>query len=258
MASDPVSTPTFVPVTLCLALNTCSVFLTPQDEANKLIAYHGTTMIPEDPPIFSQSLSLTEAGKLALKSDGQTLSRVSLTISQATSTMELPPLSTETLPSWTLQTSSMFLGKSVLHEVTPVLLEMYESLQYSSSYKLSPRIRRSSSPSSAPLDLSHPDRYRAQLGLPPPYLTTLTTAEDISFSLASKGEQDTSSMAWKPPWVQVLYTSITMLPPGELSIDLVRISLMQSHPQATAAATLDPSSTKFFCLQMVVENKEPP
>ena len=59
MASDPVSTPTFVPVTLCLALNTCSVFLTPQDEANKLIASHGTTMIPEGPPFFSQSLSLT-------------------------------------------------------------------------------------------------------------------------------------------------------------------------------------------------------
>ena len=36
---------------------------------------------------------------------------------------------------------------------------------------------------------------------------------------------------------------------------------MQSHPQGTAAATLDPSSTRFFCLQVVVENKqnkEPP
>jgi hypothetical protein len=63
-------------------------------------------------------------------------------------------------------------------------------------------------------------------------------------------------LVWKPPWI--LYTSIAMLPPGELDIVLVRISLMQFHPQAAAAPDLDPSSSRFFCLQMVVENKEPP
>jgi len=39
---------------------------TPQDEAIKLLASHGITMLPEEPPISPQSLSLTEAGKLAL------------------------------------------------------------------------------------------------------------------------------------------------------------------------------------------------
>jgi len=44
----------------------CSTPNTPQDEAIKLLASHGITMLPEDPPISPQSLSLTEAGKLAL------------------------------------------------------------------------------------------------------------------------------------------------------------------------------------------------
>jgi hypothetical protein len=63
-------------------------------------------------------------------------------------------------------------------------------------------------------------------------------------------------LVWKPPWI--LYTSIAMLPPGELDIVLVRISPMQFHPQAAAAPDLDPSLSSFLCLQMVVENKEPP
>ena len=44
----------------------CSTPSTPQDEAIKLLASHGITMLPEEPPISPQSLSLTEAGKLAL------------------------------------------------------------------------------------------------------------------------------------------------------------------------------------------------
>jgi len=44
----------------------CSTPSTPQDEAIKLLASHGITMLPEDPPLSPQSLSLTEAGKLAL------------------------------------------------------------------------------------------------------------------------------------------------------------------------------------------------
>merc|ERR1719318_514597 len=44
----------------------CSTPNTPQDEAIKLLASHGITMLPEDPPISPQSLSLTDAGKLAL------------------------------------------------------------------------------------------------------------------------------------------------------------------------------------------------
>ena len=52
------------------------------------------------------------------------------------------------------------------------------------------------------------------------------------------GELDTSTMAWKPPWV--LYTSSARFPPDELSIVLVR-NLMQVRPQvATAVADLDP------------------
>ena len=48
------------------------------------------------------------------------------------------------------------------------------------------------------------------------------------------GKLDSSSMAWKPPWV--LYTSFARFLPGKLNILLVRLSLMQVHPQAAAAA----------------------
>ena len=79
------------------------------------------------------------------KSDEQTLARMSLTFCLAISTIELAPLSTTILHPWTLiQTSSMFLVESVLHAVTPVMVEVYKTLQYSLFRELITRSRSSS------------------------------------------------------------------------------------------------------------------
>jgi len=59
----------------------CPAPTNPQEEAIKLLASHGITMLPEEPPISPQSLSLTEAGKLALSYTSKSPALPSSTIS---------------------------------------------------------------------------------------------------------------------------------------------------------------------------------
>jgi len=75
ITSDPI---TSIPLMSDTEL-TCPNPSTPQDEAIKLLASHGITMLPED-PISPQSLSLTEAGKLALSYTSKTTSLPSSTV----------------------------------------------------------------------------------------------------------------------------------------------------------------------------------
>ena len=79
ITSDPI---TSIPLISSIADTelSCTNPTTPQDEAIKLLASHGITMLPED-PISPQSLSLTEAGKLALSYTSKTTSLSSSTLS---------------------------------------------------------------------------------------------------------------------------------------------------------------------------------
>jgi len=79
ITSDPI---TSIPLISSIADTelSCPNPTTPQDEAIKLLASHGITMLPED-PISPQSLSLTEAGKLALSYTSKTTSLSSSTLS---------------------------------------------------------------------------------------------------------------------------------------------------------------------------------
>jgi hypothetical protein len=106
---------------------------------------------PLTPPCTPSQLVFCLVDKVVdLRSDEQTLARMSLTICLATSTTELHPLTL-------IQKSSMFLVKSVLNTVTPVIVEVYKTLQYSSFRELFTKSRSSSS--SSPLGLSHPAWY---------------------------------------------------------------------------------------------------
>lgn len=79
ITSDPISSMPLISSIAETDLTSFNSSSSPQDEAMKLLASHGITMLPEEPPLPPQSLSLTEAGKLALSFTNKTTSQPSTT-----------------------------------------------------------------------------------------------------------------------------------------------------------------------------------
>ena len=113
-------------------------------------------------------------------------------------------------------------GKSLLHEVTPEMLKVDKTLQFSLFTELSTEVERE--------------------------LLSTTTTEN-TLRAVEESLLSTSVMFWKPPWL--LYTSIAMVPPGELSsIVVVRSSLIHFHPRLLLLLqqTWTPALTGSACL----------
>merc|ERR1719461_2422503 len=85
---------------------------TAEDEAMKLLASHGITMLPEEPAIPAHNLTLTEAGKLALSHSAKPGSKTRTNIS-------LPVKSPAPLPPVTPLTKVVKLQSSPAKPVTP-------------------------------------------------------------------------------------------------------------------------------------------
>eukprot|EP00092_Neocalanus_flemingeri_P038373 GFUD01041776.1.p1 GENE.GFUD01041776.1~~GFUD01041776.1.p1 ORF type:complete len:370 (+),score=150.89 GFUD01041776.1:28-1110(+) len=141
----------------------CSTPSTPQDEAIKLLASHGITMLPEDPPVSPQSLSLTEAGKLALS-----LTSKAMPITQSTSNLSRPLTQSTSSP----RSISLSVPKSMSHS-------------HSSPYSSLPKVTKIVTLNSTPVRPDPPKPLPTPITFPkPPRVIKLTAAQ---FAAIKKG-----------------------------------------------------------------------